>query len=305
MMQPGISAIICTYNRDRYIGKALEALSAQDLPADRFEIIIIDNNSTDNTAAICKAFIRDHQNLSIKYFFEENRGLSFARNRGIREASSPVITFIDDDAEAAPGFLRAILEFFQTHPDTVGAGGKVTPLYTETGEPPWMNKYLDGFVGKVNHGNEIKMYQAPMKYPAGCNMTYTKEILLKAGGFNNQLTFRSDDKHIFHQVKKLSDKIYYLPAATVNHHIDAERLSFPSFKKLFLKTGNEEKKRVRSEQGFMGVIKKFVEFKLKFGASLLLYIKFLFSGQEIKGRYVVFSQWYTLLGFLRKKVFVR
>ncbi len=144
-----------------------------------------------------------------------------------------------------------------------------------------------------------------MKYPAGCNMTYRKEILQRAGGFNNKLTFRSDDKYIFYQVSKISSNIYYLPKAMVYHNIDQHRLTFENFKRLYLKTGNEEKIRIRSEGSFIGLAAKFFELILKTGASLMLYLKFLFKGKEIKGRYVFFSQWFTLSGFLKKNVFVR
>jgi hypothetical protein len=87
----------------------------------------------------------------------------------------------------------------------------------------------------------LSKFDSKMKYPTGCNMTYTKEILKKAGGFNNELTFRSDDKYIFHQVTRFSDQIYYVPGAMLYHNIDNDRLSFANFKKLFLKSGNEEK----------------------------------------------------------------
>ena len=302
---PKISVVICTYNREKFIARALETLTAQTLSPDKYEILIIDNNSTDNTASICREFINTHQLFNIEYLFEASKGLSFARNRGIAEASSPIIVYVDDDTEASSGFLENILIFFEANPGTVGIGGKVIPVYPDTGEPPWMNKYLYGFVGLVDYGDRPRLYHPPMKYPAGCNMSYTKEILQKAGGFNNQLTFRSDDKHIFFQVKKLSSSIYYLPGAMVHHNIDRPRLSFDNFRKLFLKTGNEEKRRVKSESGIAGVIAKFFEFSFKLGASLLLYLKFLFSGQELKGRYTVYSQWFTFKGFFMKEVYVR
>ena len=136
-------------------------------------------------------------------------------------------------------------------------------------------------------------------------MTYTKEILQKAGGFNNELTFRSDDKYIFHQVTKFSDNVYYVPEALLYHNIDNDRLSFPNFKKLFLKSGNEEKIRVRSEIGTPGIVRKFFELIFKTTAATVIYILYIIKGQELKGRYVFFSQWFTLKGFLQKSVFVR
>lgn len=303
--EPAISVVICTYNRDKFIGEALNCLARQTLPADAFEIIVVDNNSTDNTARITKDFIAAHPHLNARYVHEPNKGLSFARNRGIREANAPVITYIDDDAEAIPGFLQQIADFMHADNTIAGVGGKVIPKYSESREPEWMSKYLNGFVGLMDYGPLPKRFDHTMKYPAGCNMTYTKDILVKAGGFNNQLTFRSDDKYIFYQVTKLSKNIYYLPGAMLYHNIDNDRLSFTNFKKLFLKSGNEEKIRVRSEKGTIAVVKKFFELIFKTSAALALYFIYTLKGKEIKGRYIFFSQWFTLQGFLQKTVFVR
>lgn len=302
---PKISVVICTYNRDKFIRTALQKLSEQTLRPEEYEVIIIDNRSTDNTADICKTFIAEHPGFNFRYVFEEKKGLSFARNRGWQEAKSAIVTYIDDDAEATNNFLEGILQFFAKHADAVGAGGRIIPVYPDTGEPEWMNKYLNGFVGRVDFGDTPKVFEGKMKYPAGCNMTYRKEVLQQVGGFNNELTFRSDDKYIYNEVKKVSDKIFYLPSATVYHNIDQERLRFSNFSKLFLKTGNEEKVRLKAESGRLNLVKKFIELLFKCVASLLLYLKFLLSGEEIKGRYVVWAQWFTLKGFLQAKVFVR
>ncbi len=300
-----ISVIICTYNREKFIGKALECLKNQTLPGEAFEILVIDNKSTDHTAEICHRFIAENPGITVNYFLEENKGLSFARNRGLQEAVNPIITYIDDDAEAVPGFLEAIGRFTEANPGFAGIGGRVIPKYSESTEPSWMSSYLNGFVGKVDYGGEARRYQPPMKYPAGCNMTYKASLLKEVGGFNNQLTFRSDDKHIYYLISRLSPEIFYVPAAMVYHNIDRGRLSFSNFKKLFLKTGNEEKIRVRLEEGRIGWWKKLLEYKLKLGASLLIYLGFILRGKGIKGRYVFYSQWFTLRGFLQKQVFVR
>ena len=303
--EPSISVIICTYNRDKFIGEALNCLAKQTLPAGNFEIIVVDNRSTDNTASIAKKFIADHPELQARYVMEPNKGLSFARNRGIQEARASIVTYIDDDAEVTPHFLESIVSFLQANISVVGVGGKVIPKYSESGEPKWISKYLNGFVGRMDFGDRPKQFDSKMKYPTGCNMTYTKEILQKAGGFNNELTFRSDDKYIFHQVTKFSDNVYYVPEALLYHNIDNDRLSFPNFKKLFLKSGNEEMIRVRSEMGTAGIVKKFFELIFKTTAATVIYILYIIKGQELKGRYVFFSQWFTLKGFLQKSVFVR
>lgn len=300
-----ITVVICTYNRCKYLPEALESIRLQSLSRFLFQLIVVDNNSTDNTSSISKTFIEKNPDINVKYCFEHQKGLSFARNRGVKEAESPIISFVDDDAILSPAFLEKMLDFFIANNDAVGVGGKVIPKYASGKEPIWMSKYLNGFVGKVDYGNETCIYNENMKYPAGCNMTYTKEILLKAGGFNNELTFRSDDKYIFFKIKNFSRNIWYLPDAWVYHYIDDERLSMQNFKKLFLKTGNEEKIRIRAEGGNFSLFKKSIEFIFKLFASIALYFLFLMKGQVSKGKYIAISQWYTLKGFLQKKVFVR
>ena len=300
-----ISLVICTYNRSGYLPGSLESIHLQTIDKNLFEIVVIDNASTDDTARIIQEFISENPSLHISYYFEKNKGLSFARNRGITEARSPLIAYVDDDVILTPDYLKELLSFFDKNPTAAGAGGKVIPKYESGTEPVWMNKYLAGFVGNVNHGTDVKLFTPSMKYPAGCNMIYKKDILLKAGGFNNDLKFRSDDKYIFYKVHEVSDQIYYLPDACLYHYIDSYRLDLKNFKTLYLKTGNEEKRRLLSEGNKTGLLKKLIEYKFKFGASLFLYLTFLLKGQPSKGKYIVISQWNTLKGFLKKDVFVR
>lgn len=304
-MQYEISLVICTYNRCRYLPDAFASILAQSLPATAFELLVVDNNSTDDTAAITQQFIAANPSLNARYCFEAKKGLSNARNRGIAEANAPVVAYVDDDAILSPGHLQALLNFFKQHPTAAGAGGKVIPKYEDGKEPAWMSKYLNGFIGKVDYGNEIKLFSPDMKYPVGCNMAYQKSILLQAGGFNEKLEFRSDDKFIFHQVKKISQQVFYVPDAWLYHHIDAHRLQMDNFKSLFMKTGNEEKKRVKAEDGNIAVIKKGVEFITKTFAAALLWIMFALKGEYSKGKYIFISQWNTLKGFFKPEVFVR
>lgn len=302
---PSISVVICTYNRQKFIGECLRCLSLQDVAPTAWEVIIVDNASTDQTAAIVLQFIAAHPLLPFRYVAEPQKGLSFARNRGIAEAAADLITFIDDDAEAVPHFVSTVLQFMQAHPEAAGAGGRVIPKYSESPEPVWMNKYLNGFIGRVDHGGQPRLFKGRMKYPIGCNMTYRKSLLLQAGGFNNDLTFRGDDKHIFYAVSALCPNIYFLPDALVLHNIDAHRLQFDYFRKLFLKTGNEERKRIAGLQQWWAAPLKSIEYLIKWGVSIIIWIAYALRGQEIKGRYTMYSQWFTLKGFIYKEVFVR
>ena len=120
MDQRAISLVICTYNRAKFIGEALDSIAKQTLSPALFELIIVNNNCTDNTEEICKRFIAQYPNLDINYVIETNQGLSFARNRGIAESKNPIITYVDDDAYAKADFLERIYNFFSSNQDAVG-----------------------------------------------------------------------------------------------------------------------------------------------------------------------------------------
>ncbi|MGB5916428.1 MAG: glycosyltransferase family A protein, partial [Phormidesmis sp.] len=102
MTVPLISAIICTHNREQYLGAAIDSLLAQTL--DCYEIIVVDNASTDATAAIAKSRVdsaaNNAANTKVRYIYEPTLGLSVARNRGAKEAQGEILAYLDDDAEA-------------------------------------------------------------------------------------------------------------------------------------------------------------------------------------------------------------
>jgi glycosyltransferase involved in cell wall biosynthesis len=86
IVQPIISCIVCTYNRQDFILQCLEALSLQSLAPKEFEVIVVDNRSKDKTAELVRGFIQDHPKVQMAYVLEEEQGLSFARNRGAKTA---------------------------------------------------------------------------------------------------------------------------------------------------------------------------------------------------------------------------
>ena len=192
-MKTEISVIICTYNREKFLPKALASLTEQTVGPNVYEIVIVNNNSTDNTEQISKEFIATHPELNIKYVVETQKGLSSARNRGIIESSSELIAFIDDDAEVEKNYLETAINFFNEHPTVSAMGGKVIPLYETGKEPEWLSLPLWGLVTKVDWGNKTRRYP-PSKYPAGCSMVFQKTVFDKVGMFNTNLHLRSDDK---------------------------------------------------------------------------------------------------------------
>jgi len=294
---PYLSVVVCTYNRQKFIGACLQCLAGQALPGGNWEVIVIDNNSTDRSAAIIQEFISSHPQLPFRYVFEKEQGLSFARNRGIAESRGEVLVYIDDDVEVTPAYLQVIQDFFTTHPGLAGMGGRTLPKFSEGPPPAWLSPYLTGLTGTIDRGTDIRKFGGRMKYPVGCNMIYTKQILIRAGGFNNRLKARADDKYIYEKVSKINSEIWYVPQAFSLHNIDANRLTFASFKKLYLKNGQEERIKTRGE-GMGSLIKKAVDLFVKLGAGFCLWLIYTVKGKTLAGRYIFLAQWFTLKGFL-------
>lgn len=121
---PKISVVVCTYNRADYIVDAMNSLYGQSLDKSDYEVIIVNNNSSDNTAAICENYISAHPDAQFYFLNEPRQGASFARNTGAALSRSPLLCFMDDDAIAAPDYLERIVSFFNVHADAGGLGGK-------------------------------------------------------------------------------------------------------------------------------------------------------------------------------------
>tara|TARA_B110000879_G_C11181303_1_gene518527 strand:+ start:590 stop:1489 length:900 start_codon:yes stop_codon:yes gene_type:complete len=294
-----VSVVICTYNREVYLPECLLHLKNQTENPENFEIVLVDNNSSDSTAQICKTFISENPNLDVTYVKEENPGLSFARNCGIKTAKGDLICFIDDDGFAVPEYVETFRTFAldDTYKEYIAFGGKVIPRYNEGKHPKWLSPYLEGLVSKVDMGNEVMPFIK--KYPVGCNMGFRSHFFEKHGGFNTNLHTRSDEKFVFDKLKKAELKTLYVPKMEVEHFIDDHRLEHSFIVRLSKIVGQSEAIRLKSE-GFGTRFSKVIEYLFKLGASYLLAFSFLIKGQVPKAKYIVLVRWYVLTGFFIK-----
>lgn len=289
-----ISVVICTYNRDGYILAALDSLKKQDASRDVFEIIVVNNNSTDKTEEKCKFFEQSNPELNFTYTIEANQGLSFARNKGIEVSKAPLIVFIDDDAIAEKDFVGNLLQNFEENSDYEAVGGKVLPIYPDGKEPKWMSKYVQRLVSKVDDGEKKREFRD--KYPVGCNMAFRKTVFDEVGGFNTDLTLRSDDKYIFMKLKKAGKRTFYAPDVIVHHNIEAFRLTPKFIKNLSKLNGHCERVRLKTEPWYKSVF-KFFDYVMKIGASFVISIPFIFKGEFAKASYLIKVMVLSMIGF--------
>ncbi len=296
-MTPKVSIIICAYNRANFVKKGLNALNNQTSKKHLYEVIIVDNNSKDETKEVCERFISSYPELNLRYVLETKQGLSFARNKGINEAQANIISYIDDDATARNDFVENLLSAFENNPDFEALGGRVEPIYENGKEPLWMSRFVFGIVAKVDYGNVEKEF--PKKFPTGCNMAFRKEILQKYGGFNTDIVYRGDERYVFLKLKENNVKILYAPNVFVNHFIEDFRTTPAHIDKVSRTIGASEKIRLQSKP-FVDRLKKSLEYLYKLTGSLVLFVLFSLKGQYPKGKYAVKIIWQTIIGYYSK-----
>lgn len=295
-----ISVVVCTYNRDKYLPRCLDCLKSQEevSPSD-FEIVVVNNNCTDNTESICLKFQEDNPHLNFQYVKESNPGLSHARNKGIESAKGSIIAFIDDDGFACKDYVKSIKEGIEKFPEYNAYGGKVIPVYNEGKDPKWLSKYIEGIVSQLDFGETEKEFTN--KYPVGCNMIFRKKYFEENGGFNTDLQLRSDEKYVFNKMKALGEKMLYLPKVYVNHFMDDFRLEKTFIQYLSKVVGNSEKVRLK-DYSILTKLLKFVEYVFKYFAALLIGLGFILQGSVLKAEYIVLVRWNVLLGYFMDDV---
>ncbi|HEY9888211.1 MAG TPA: glycosyltransferase family A protein, partial [Candidatus Obscuribacterales bacterium] len=160
-----ISAIICTHNRADYLGAAIDSLLTQAF--DHYEVIVVDNASTDSTRSVVEAR-SPHPRL--RYVHEPTLGLSVARNTGAQAATGEILAYLDDDAEASQGWLAALMAIYEQNPQVAIAGGKVTLLWPPNCTPPrWLSTAMAGNLGAYDLGDEVVYITQPGLTPRGLN----------------------------------------------------------------------------------------------------------------------------------------
>lgn len=302
---PKLSVIVCTYNREKYIERNLESFIPQTLPYSEFEVILVNNNSPDNTDTLCKKFIASHPEIQITYVIETNQGHTYARNRGIKESKGDLLAFIDDDAFVRPEYCENIISFFKNSPSVDVIGGKIIPIYESGSEPKWMTPYLLTLMAAQDYGDETKEFNSK-KFPIGANMIYRSAVFNKIGLFNVDLGRRGngleggDEKDVIQRLRNVGGKIFYAHNVVVDHIIGIHREDMKYIKAMGIGVGSSEITRLKSV-GAMGFINKFFEEVLKWSATIVLFFVYLLKLTPIKGWTLVKFRFWVLQGLLMGK----
>jgi glycosyltransferase involved in cell wall biosynthesis len=214
--------------------RALESLNALDFPHDAFEVVIVDNNSSDDTRQTAES-ARLKTGLNIKYVMEERLSFTVARHAGANTASGDILLYIDDDVTVTQGWMRAIVDAFDSNTKVGMAGGAIDPIF-EAIPPPWVYQMDSIWLSLFNYGDKTReIFGVP-----GPNLCIRSSVLKEVGGFPpdtigveaegragtfEKIYIGPGDWGLSQKVKAAGYKILYVAGAGVYHHIPPVRLS--------------------------------------------------------------------------------
>ena len=210
-----LSIVVATHNRPYLLSKCIESLLSQERK--RVEIIVVDSSDHKNNKTYTK---------NIKYFYVNKKGLSGSRNTGFNRAMGEFVAFIDDDAIAGSSWIKEILSFIKRHPNVQAFGGGYS-RYSLKPLPEWFPPSY----GINNLGNKERVLKIGREWLSGTNMIFKKELLIKLGGFDENLGMKGEsigygeETDLQSRIYKTGGKIYYSPKLKVNHLVATKKIS--------------------------------------------------------------------------------
>jgi len=232
-----VTVAICTWNRALLLRKTLEQFLQTESPTGaQWHLIVVDNNSSDDTASIVDSF---QGKLPIEYALERKQGLSHARNHAISLAESDYLLFTDDDVLVARDWLVRYVEAFRRFPDLVYAGGTINPWYAEV-PPAWVTDGIDLLEGPFairQFGPEARELM-PHEEIFGANMAYRTDLLRRYQfdvtlGHQGSNIVLGEENDMAMRLKRDGHKGYWVGNASVQHFIPVERLTEAYIRKYF------------------------------------------------------------------------
>ena len=238
-----LTVAICTWNRSDLLSKTLQGLVGVRVPDGvEWEVVVVDNNSTDDTQTILRTFTN---RLPIKSVFEQEQGHSAARNAAVRNASGEYTIWTDDDVQVEAGWLEAYVSAFIRYPEAAIFGGPVTPWF-ETAPPKWLREALPASAAVValalSDFGVDEMRLAPDRMPFGANMAFRTERLRRYP-FDTRLGRRGrgllghDEVTVMTAMFQDGDTGWWVPAARVRHFIPKERQTVAYLRRYWFASG--------------------------------------------------------------------
>lgn len=297
-----LSLIISTYNRSDLLIGALQSVVQQSADPQLWECIVVNNNSTDDTLARFEEFAAKHPDFNLRIVTETTQGLSYARNRGIRESEGDYIAIIDDDERIAKEFIEAYIELFDTTPDAMAAGGPIVAEY-QTRRPRWMSCFTERPIANTMYwGDKVREFPKG-RVPGGGNMALRRSAVRRYGVFDTSLGYvgesllGGEECDLFERLQIAEAKYYYVPKAVMYHIIPDSKLTPDYFERLCRNVGKSQMCRARyyHREGYL----RRAEI-VKWMATLVLAAWYFITLQWGKAKYIVKMRYYISSGIYNK-----
>jgi glycosyltransferase involved in cell wall biosynthesis len=180
MRQPTLSIILPTYNRVALLRPAVAALLRQTAPSDSYEIVVVDNNSSDGTSDA----VTEIGDPRLRVIREPRQGLSYARNAGLEAARAPIVAFTDDDVEVAPAWVETIVAALNANPQVDGVGGRVLPAWVRQ-RPSWLTREHWAPLALQDHGDSRRIFNRSTPTGlVGANVALRRSVFDRIGLFS-------------------------------------------------------------------------------------------------------------------------
>ncbi len=231
-----ITAVICTHNRVRMLSDAIQSLLSQTAPSAQYEIIVVDNASTDDTATVVQAWQESHGAERLHLLHEPRLGLSHARNTGVQAATGEIIALMDDDGVAEVDWLAHMIKAYETFPNAWAVGGKIVPVWEGT-RPSWLTDDLLPHLSMLNMGGTARSLETGEEL-YGANCSFKRAAFEELGLFRTDLgrcahqMLGSEETEFQTRILRHGRDVVYIPHAVVHHRVTSERLQPCYFIKL-------------------------------------------------------------------------
>jgi len=231
------SVIIPTFNRADLLGPTLDCIARRCRLDDAWDVIVVDNNSTDDTRAVVESRVAGFP-VPLRYVFEGTQGRSHALNTGIAASSASIFVFTDDDVLVGEGWLAAAVAPL-VDGSVEYSGGPVRPIW-ETARPEWLpmdRSDIWGTIAILDYGPEPFVFEERRRVPLGANMAVRRSLIDRIGLFDGRLG-RSGSQLLGQEVPEFLARAraagargMYVPEMLVDHHVPARRLTKQYFRR--------------------------------------------------------------------------
>lgn len=219
-----VTVVLSTRNRASMLGDALASALAQAEPCPAYEVLVVDNNSSDGTPAIVEKLAASSR-VPVRYLFEPRQGLSFARNAGIDAALADIIAFTDDDVRVSPQWVRTIRDTFLANPDVLCLGGRTLPIWPAP-PPKWLTRmHWVGPLALQDYGDSPQVIDArrPLCL-AGANFAFRRNTFDLIGRFSTDFP-RAQDTELLLRMYRAGYRALYVPDMLIHAAVERNRLT--------------------------------------------------------------------------------